>query len=1249
MGVLIVILIIAVGIAHVKIKLLNNDYSYLYDKLEKALTKIERHKNEIAELEKRIKDLGARTEENEPPQPTIVKPQPSPLQAAPQPSIPKPQPSQAERSVTELPYKTIPILPKPPVEAKQSSELKPISAEAKLDREGKVRRFTDELNPIPTETKPITPEAKITPEPKTSTTAETWLGQKLFGIIAAVLIFIGLIFLGTLIYERIDDNGKIALMYVISFALTLGGAALMKKHRNYFTLALTGCGCGALFISTLMAHVWFGKFPDYVAFSILLVWTAATLYMSKLIRTSLFSIIAHIGMAISLCFAFSSGLSYEKLGLLLVYQWVGIAVIVAGNFFFCKKTFLPGLLSSFVLTIIASAFMTSAFIPNIDGLILFGFIGQFICASFLSYFLTLYAKKSELPDAAVLVHVSNKLLWLASLGLNVLNVTFHYIFYINSWNYTLSKFVIHRQGIYYLTVVGLIVIFAHIVITLIMARKFNLSKTLETISVSFLSTASAVLLIYNFYSSMEYTSLLFALAVFMFLLYKLQKSKVYLIFANIWICADVFCMISNGYDELESLSSAAPLLYLLMLLILMTGQWFFLNKNEKENAIVYRRRTNCVKIISYILTHISLVRFIDEYSDLFNDIWLTFLFVMFSLNIILYLFKFERSSKALHVIMKTAESLLIVTAAVYFSNEGNLIVPLLVFGLALTRSFADYKKESLQSAVMGVAEWAFLIGAAVYINIEDSALLVVLTLLISLVFLLVKGFLEMRGKKGYVSSITDIGGIILFIGAAIGIIGEFYSPWLSIAVIALSLTFVLVRSFADYKNETSQSAVMAIAEWLVIAAVSIYIVIIGGKEALMVIIPLLLSFAFLTAKGVMEIKGNKGYVSVITDISGTILFTGAAIGIIGEFYSPWLTVGVIILSLIFALVRSFADYKNGTSQSAVMAIAEWLIIAAVSVYVVFAGRKEAFMFIIPLLGSLAFLALKGVMEIKGKKGCISVLTDISGTILFIGAAICIIGGFYSPAVTIGAITLSLMFVLIRSFADYKGGRMQSAFMEISGLIIILACSIYINSNIPVYWRHSSFSDTQIEAVVSVIAFITCAYAFAVRLISVKDSGAPSLMSRVNELVLLTAFGIHIASYGRPFVVIAAYALALVGAYRDIREESHPFLQIYSGLKLTVLTLCTVHGFTSWLQNGYAVSIIIMITGLASVLAGFRFKAKILRVYGLVITMLCVIKLVTADVSGLSTPMRVVALISGGLICFGINAAYNYAVKVVSSE
>jgi uncharacterized membrane protein len=109
------------------------------------------------------------------------------------------------------------------------------------------------------------------------------------------------------------------------------------------------------------------------------------------------------------------------------------------------------------------------------------------------------------------------------------------------------------------------------------------------------------------------------------------------------------------------------------------------------------------------------------------------------------------------------------------------------------------------------------------------------------------------------------------------------------------------------------------------------------------------------------------------------------------------------------------------------------------------------------------------------------------------------------------------------------------------------------------------------------------------------------------------------------------------------------IEALSALAIYALVLSLLQSFTGWLNQPYALSLSSMIIALAIIALGFWSRVRSLRLYGLVIVIICVLKLVLVDLGGLNTTMRVVAFIGGGIICFGISALYNFAVKRFNAE
>lgn len=214
--------------------------------------------------------------------------QPAPFQA------PMPPAPAAQRPMPQPPVQTYqPPVGQTPSPAGNYAPVRPQSAAVKMNTQ-----------------QPTAPAAKAAPKKEgTPGKMENWFGQNVLGIAASVLFFIGLIVFAVWIYNDIPDAVKVILMYAISAGTAAAGILLTKRRRNNFTLILSGCGSGLLFISILLTHIYFGYLNDVATFGLLLIWLIAALALSKLLDSTLISIVAHVGMGISLCFAYGAGLA----------------------------------------------------------------------------------------------------------------------------------------------------------------------------------------------------------------------------------------------------------------------------------------------------------------------------------------------------------------------------------------------------------------------------------------------------------------------------------------------------------------------------------------------------------------------------------------------------------------------------------------------------------------------------------------------------------------------------------------------------------------------------------------------------------------------------------------------------------------------------------------------------------------------------------------------------------------------------
>jgi hypothetical protein len=221
----------------------------------------------------------------------------------------------------------------------------------------------------------------------------------------------------------------------------------------------------------------------------------------------------------------------------------------------------------------------------------------------------------------------------------------------------------------------------------------------------------------------------------------------------------------------------------------------------------------------------------------------------------------------------------------------------------------------------------------------------------------------------------------------------------------------------------------------------------------------------------------------------------------------------------------------------------------------------------------------------------------------------------------------------------------------TGMLVFLELSIFfILFNADDYLTGYRFTDFTTLLVCMAIHLVVTHLGFD----RAENERTASLLYRVrlaNEAMLIGLSCLTMHENGRYvggiewlfFAFTLIFALAV--AFQRIRDLlDHPEskrLAIYSGAKLTLITLSFL---TPLLEQGYLISTICMLTAFASIIGGFGIRSRPLRLYGLILTLLAVLKLVLIDTSSLATVTRILSFLAGGLICFTISALYTYLEK-----
>ncbi|MCQ2426135.1 MAG: DUF2339 domain-containing protein [Lachnospiraceae bacterium] len=444
---------------------------------------------------------------------------------------------------------------------------------------------------------------------------EFFVGKIILSVTAAVLVFIGLIFLALDDKDGIPDWIRIGSMFAVSGICLVSGLLMGRKKRDNFNLALTGCGVGSLFIAILLTHVWFGYMADWAAFGLLLIWCAAALYLTRRTDSLLLSVIAHIGMVTSICFGYSLGLSDDKLILLLVYQFASSAVIIVGNMLCYRRTYHLGLLVSLAMTAAAGGFMWLKFTPRMESdaflfnsglpiwLIALAFYLQFIAATYLSYLLSVSAARMKNETLAAIVHTGNKVLWMLSAGVNFCLTTFNVLVPLVSGGKPYSEVPLFseiRWKCFLIEAAAAIVIWiVHLAVTDLLRARLSFPRRLARITATLSAVGICVLLFWFLLfsdqcSGIRFDLLLFAIPALILLGYaRISGEKSLKKCSYVLLAADYFFMICGGYRYLirdcGKAGLPAALLYFAVPLAAVLLDFFFSDDEYRRKTSVFLR------------------------------------------------------------------------------------------------------------------------------------------------------------------------------------------------------------------------------------------------------------------------------------------------------------------------------------------------------------------------------------------------------------------------------------------------------------------------------------------------------------------------------------------------------------------------------------------------------------------------------------------------------------------------------------
>lgn len=259
----------------------------------------------------------------------------------------------------------------------------------------------------------------LKPVPKKQESLETNVGKNVMGILASILIFIGLSSFIVLMLDSMSEIVKMCLMFVFSGGLLGLGLWRNSKKQTGFSTSLTACGMGSIYISLFMTLTYFQFINDIVFFILLAVWAIISLILERSIKSSSFNIIGIIGISLSVMMGvFSNPTEIQSVLIIMFFTVFGSLYFIdsiKGSSAVSITISIINAITSLVVTVFAMDLI------EFDATVL-GYIGVLLLLVYsLFHFgvITLgYAKKWNINDGALVI------LWLSVFVNSIIQFTF---------------------------------------------------------------------------------------------------------------------------------------------------------------------------------------------------------------------------------------------------------------------------------------------------------------------------------------------------------------------------------------------------------------------------------------------------------------------------------------------------------------------------------------------------------------------------------------------------------------------------------------------------------------------------------------------------------------------------------------------------------------------------------------------------------------------------------------------------------
>lgn len=151
----------------------------------------------------------------------------------------------------------------------------------------------------------------------------------------------------------------------------------------------------------------------------------------------------------------------------------------------------------------------------------------------------------------------------------------------------------------------------------------------------------------------------------------------------------------------------------------------------------------------------------------------------------------------------------------------------------------------------------------------------------------------------------------------------------------------------------------------------------------------------------------------------------------------------------------------------------------------------------------------------------------------------------------------------------------------------------------------------------------------------------SIINIYSMIAGLICINFNINAVVHIIVIITTLAAFMMNVKNLLDKRDNAGAGIYVGIKFTWL-VCTI--LSSFNTTDYLISIACFVLAIISIIIGFKAEYKYLRLFGLVLSIICTFKLIMVDISYENTLGYAISFFISGILCFAISLIYNYISK-----